>query len=125
MNHPYIHTTERLYISRPVGFDNENGVLYEETGGEHSIWAARVPFLPSMTSGDFMRLSQNRIQFIQLRQVRFLYDLVRFRENQTTFELRFISTPNPVEGQPNLIEIIFLGKIFSTRQGGGSQMDVS
>lgn len=122
MKLPYIYTTERLFISRPTGFDNERGVTYEETGGEHSLWAARVPFLPSMTSSDFMRMSQNRIQFIQLRQVRFLYDLVRFRENQATFELRFISTPNPVEGQPNLIEIIFLGKVFSTRQGGGEQM---
>ena len=122
MNHPYIHTTERLFISRPVSFDNENGVSYEETEGEHSIWAARVPFLPSMTSGDFMRLSQNRILYIQERQVRFLYDLVRFRENQATFELRFISTPNPVEGQPNLIEIIFLGKVFSTRPGGADTL---
>lgn len=121
--YPYIYTTDRVFINRPVSFDNEHGVTYEETGGEHSIWAARVPFLPSMISGDFTRLGgQSRIPYIQQRQVRFLYDLVRLRENHATFELRFISTPNPVEGQPNLIDIIFLGKIFSTRQGAGVQV---
>jgi Predicted ATPase len=125
MNNPYIHTTEHLFINRPVDFDNEKGVTYEEAGGEHSFWAVRVPFLPSMTSGDFTRLGgQSRIPYIQQRQVRFLYDIVRFRENLATFELRFIATPNPVEGQPNLIDIIFLGKVFSTRQGGGKQMAI-
>ena len=121
MKLPFIFTTERVFINRPVGFDNEKGVTYEETGGEHSIWAARVPFLPAMTSGDFTRLGQHRIQYIQERQVRFLYDLVRSRENQATFELRFISKLNPVEGQPNLIDILFFGKVFATRQGAGIQ----
>ena len=118
--YPYIHTTDRVFISRPVGFDNEKGVTYEKTEGEHSIWVVRVPFLPAMISGDFTRLGgQHRIPYIQQRQVRFLYDLVRLRENNATFELRFISTPNRVEGQPNLIDIIFLGKVFSSRQGAG------
>lgn len=122
MKVPYIHTTERIFISRAVGFDNENGVQYEETGGEHSIWAARIPFLPMMTSDDFTRMGRNRIDFIMHRQVRFIYDLVRSRENQATFELRFISTPNQIKGQPNLIDILFLGKVFSTRQGGGVEL---
>lgn len=119
MNLPFIYTTDNVSITRAVGFDNQNGVKYEETDGEHSIWAARIPFLPAMTSGDFTRMGgQSRIPYIQARQVRFLYDLVRSRENQATFDLRFISTPNPIEGQPNLIDIIFLGKVFSSRQSG-------
>jgi len=122
MQTPFIHTTDRVIVTRAVGFDNQNGVTYEETGGEHSIWAARIPFLPLMTSDDFTRMGRNRIEFIQQRQVRFMYDLVRSRENQATFELRFISTPNQVKGQPNLIDIVFLGKIFSTRQRSGADL---
>lgn len=43
MQIPYIHTTDRVFITRAVGFDNQSGVQYEETGGEHSIWAAPYP----------------------------------------------------------------------------------
>ena len=116
---PYIYTSAREFVQEETGFDNQQGVIYQETGGEHAIWAARVPFLPAMMSEDFTRLGVKRIIFIQQRQFRFIYDLVRARENRATFELRFISTPNPMPGQPNLIEIIFLGKVFSKRQHGG------
>lgn len=116
--YPYIYTTARDLVKEEAGFDNEKGVSYQEAGGEHAIWAARVPFLPAMMSDDFTRLGIKRTAFIQQRQFRFIYDLVRARENRATFELRFISTPNPISGQPNLIDIVFLGKVFSKRQKG-------
>ena len=103
-------------------FDNEGGITYKEVTGEHSIWAARVPFIPSMMSEDFTRLGVKRIGFIQQRQFRFIYDLARARENRTTFELRFISSPNPMPGQPNLIDIVFFGKVFCKKQHGGQEI---
>jgi len=66
-----------------------------------------------MISDDLTRPGNNRISIIQQRQFRFIYDLARIRENHSTFSLRFISTPNPIAGQPNLVEIIFFGKSFS------------
>ena len=120
--YPYIYTSPHEIIKEEVSFNNDTGVVYKETGGEHGIWAARVPFLPAMMSEDFTRLGVKRIGFIQQRQFRFIYDLVRSRENRATFELRFISTPNPVHGQPNLIDMIFLGKVFSKRQHGAQPL---
>ena len=119
MQVPYIFTSPRVFVKEAVDFDNERGVVYREVGGEHSIWAARVPFLPAMLSDDFRPFGKERIRLIQQRQFRFIYDLARARENRATFELRFISTPNPVPGQPNLIDIVFLGKVFSIRQRAG------
>ena len=118
-SYPYIYTSPRAFVQQAVSFDNESGVGYKEVGGEHSIWAARVPFLPAMLSDDFTRVGQARIPSVMKRQFRFIYDLARARENRATFELRFISTPNPVPGQPNLIDIVFLGKVFSTRRRAG------
>jgi hypothetical protein len=120
--YPYIYTSPRDLVHEEIGFDNELGVTFQETGGEHSIWAARIPFLPAMMSEDFTRLGVKRTHYIQERQFRFIYDLVRARENRTTFELRLISTPNPSPGQPNLVDIIFLGKVFSKRQRGGQPL---
>ncbi|MCL4299588.1 MAG: DUF87 domain-containing protein [Anaerolineae bacterium] len=119
MQIPYIYTSPRVMVRQAVDFDNERGVIYKEIGGEHAIWAARVPFLPAMMSADFTRLDKQRILLVMQRQFRFIYDLAHARENQATFELRFIATPNPVPGQPNLIDIIFLGKVFATRQRTG------
>lgn len=122
MQIPYIYTSPREFVREAVGFDNEKGITYQEVGGEHAIWAARVPFLPALMSEDFTRLGKQRIQLVMQRQFRFIYDLARARENRATFELRFISTPNPVAGQPNLIDIVFLGKIFATRQRTGQPL---
>lgn len=119
MNRPFIFTSPREFVNQPATFNNETGVVYQEIGGEHAIWAARVPFLPAMMTDDFTRLGKQRIPLVMERQFRFIYDLARARENQATFELRFIATPNPVRGQPNLIDIIFLGKVFSTRRQQG------
>jgi len=116
--YPYIFTTERDQINQAYQFDNQNGVAYRTIEGEHSIWAARVPFLPVMLSDELTRPGLSRITIIQQRQFRFIYDLARIDEHRSTFVLRFISTPNPIEGQPNLIDIIFFGKSFSKREGG-------
>lgn len=115
---PYIHTTEPASINLAYKFDNQQGVTYRSLEGEHAIWAARVPFLPVMLSDDLTRPGVQRIPLIQQRQFRFIYDLARINEHQSTFVLRFISTPNPIIGQPNLIDIVFLGKSFSKRQSG-------
>lgn len=116
--YPFIFTTGRDQIDQAFQFDNQNGVTYRTIEGEHAIWAARVPFLPVMLSDELTRPGLNRISIIQQRQFRFIYDLARIDEHLSTFVLRFISTPNPVIGQPNLIDIIFFGKSFSKRDGG-------
>ncbi|MDP9310389.1 MAG: DUF87 domain-containing protein [Chloroflexota bacterium] len=77
-----------------------------------------------MISDDFTRMGKQRIALAMERQIRFIYDLARAREHRATFELRFIATPNPVPGQPNLIDIVFLGKVFATRQGKGTELAV-
>jgi len=113
VRYPYIHTIDGSYINLPFEYDNTNGVQNKKIEGFHGVWAARIPFLPAMLSEDFKHIGVQRISLIQQRQFRFIYDLARIRENNSTFMLRFISTPNPLAGQPNLIDIIFLGKIFS------------
>jgi hypothetical protein len=122
MEVPYIYTSEQDFVTRAVDFDNQKGVCTERVEGEHAIWAARVPFLPALMSPDFTRMGRERIPLIMRRQFRFIYDLARAREHHATFELRYIATPNPVEGQPNLIDIVFLGKVFSTRLRGGQAL---
>lgn len=117
MQVPYIHTSGREFVRQAVGFDNQEGVIYQEINGEHALWAARVPFLPSLLSEDFTRWGKERIKLIMGRQFRFIYDLSRAREHRATFELRFIATPSATPGQPNVIDIVFLGKAFSQRQG--------
>jgi energy-coupling factor transporter ATP-binding protein EcfA2 len=119
---PYIYTSERDFVTQAVGFDNEKGALTQEIGGEHAIWAARVPFLPALMSQDFVRMGRERIPLIMRRQFRFIYDLARAREHRATFELRYIATPNPVAGQPNLIDIVFLGKVFSSQRFKGQAL---
>lgn len=119
---PYIYVSPRTTVRQACGFDNENGVIYRDVEAEHAIWAARVPFLPAMLSDDFMRVGRQRIEDIQARMYRFIHDLSRARENSATFELRYISTPNPVPDQPNLIDILFLGKVVSIREGGSKPL---
>lgn len=119
---PKVFTSRREFVQEAAGFDNQQGVQYRELGGEHAIWAARVPFVPAMLSDDFTRLQRQRIELIMERQAHFIYDLARTREHRATFELRFIASPNPIPGQPNLIDIVFLGKVFATRFGGGQAL---
>ncbi len=122
MQIPYIHTSNREFVRQAVGFDNQEGVMYQDIGGEHALWAARVPFLPSLLSEDFTRWGKERIKLVMGRQFRFIYDLSRAREHRATFELRFVSTPSATPGQPNTIDIIFLGKVFSPQQGQAQKL---
>ena len=46
----YIYSSSREFVQQATGFDNQQGVIYEEIGGEHAIWATRVSFLPSLLS---------------------------------------------------------------------------
>src|SRR6185436_10171970 len=86
------------------------------------VWAARVPFLPAMVSDDFTRMGTKRIDVVMQRQFRFIYDLARAREHRATFELRFIATPSPEPGEPSLVDIVFFGKVFSTRKAAGQAL---
>ncbi|MBP7212638.1 MAG: ATP-binding protein [Anaerolineaceae bacterium] len=114
--YPFIFTSNETLVNQAAGFDNTNGVTYKALSGVHAIWAARVPFLPAMLSDDLTRVGNDRIGLVQKRQFRFIYDLTRIRENHSTFNLRFISTPNPTPGQPNLIDMIYLAKVFGKNQ---------
>jgi hypothetical protein len=122
MNEPFIYKSPRTVINEPAAFDIEHGVTYRTVEGEHSIWAARVPFLPAMLSDDFTRLGRQRVALAMRRQYRFIHDLARVRENSATFELRFIATPNPIPDQPNLVDLVFLGKVFSARENTGKSL---
>lgn len=116
MRTPFIYISEATSAQLLTGFTNEQGLIFREALGQHAIWAARVPFLPQLMSEDFQRRgSQERIQLLVERQARFIYDLARARDQMSTFELRFISRPEGVAGRPNPIEMVFLGKVFSTR----------
>lgn len=119
VQYPYIFLTPAVEVSDAYDFDNENGVKYRTVEGVHAIWAAKVPFLPAMLSDDFTRLGKERTAFVRERQFRFIYDLARAREHRATFELRFVATPNPVPGQPNLIDIVFFAKAFAGRSRAG------
>lgn len=113
MKYPYIYTSDQTLVNQAADFDNEQGVCYRAINGVHAIWAARVPFLPAMLSDDLIRMGNDRIGLVQARQFRFIYDLSRLRENLSTISLRFISTLNPNKGQPNLIDIVYFGKVFA------------
>lgn len=119
MEYPYVFVSSNATVQEPVAFDNVAGLRYKPIQGTHAIWAARVPFLPAMLSADFTRLGKERTGFVRERQFRFIYDLARARDHNATFELRFISTPNPVPGQPNLIDIVFFGKVFASQPRSG------
>lgn len=122
MDYPYIYTTPRAFVQEAHDFDTATGVRYRRVEGEHSIWAARVPFLPAMKSTDFTRSGINRNGLVMARQYRFIYDLARALENRATFELRFIATPSPVPGQPSAVDVVFLGKVFSRAERRGQEL---
>lgn len=122
MHYPFIFCSTTQPIEQVTQFDVSKGLLYRQVHGEHAIWAARLPFLPAMMSDDFKGIGRNRIGLIVKRQFRFIYDLARARDNRATFELRFISTPTAYIDQPNQVDIVFLGKVFSTKARGGQEL---
>ena len=115
---PYIHV-----VGPTVHADErwEDGVVkpHERTGA-HAIWAARVPFIPSFLSDDFVRMigGVGRIPLIAGRQIRFINDLCGARDlagsqdHSATFSIRFIARPSSDSDECD-IDIVFLGKIFS------------
>lgn len=116
MQDPFVYVSEPATAQLLTDFSNESGPVFRAVSGQHAIWAAQVPFLPQLMSEDFRRRgSQERIQLLGERQARFIYDLARARNQMSTFDLRFIVRPGGVAGRPNPIDMVFLGKVFSTR----------
>lgn len=109
---PYIFCSPRTTIRHEVGFSNQQGLSYRQLEGEHAIWIARIPFLPAMVSDDFTRMGRERLPLIMRRQFRFIYDLARSSDHRATFVLRFCAERSSIEGKPNTITILFLGKVF-------------
>ncbi|MCB8977603.1 MAG: DUF87 domain-containing protein [Ardenticatenaceae bacterium] len=117
MDSPYIHIVGPTQVLEPAAFSNEQGVEYSKQLGAHAIWAAEVPFIPSLDSEELTRLNDKRISMVVFRQFRFLYDLAQTRFNRATFELRFIAKPDvQLTNTKNRVSIIFLGKVFHQRR---------
>jgi hypothetical protein len=94
------------------------------------MFAARVPFIPSFLSDDFVRMvasDMGRVHLIARRQIRFINDLVSARElpnsqgPAATFNLRFIAYPRPNRNSSD-IEIVFLGKVFNENKRRAVQL---
>jgi hypothetical protein len=113
---PYLHTSPRMValVDRQYMGPVE-GVIVDSVYGYHTLWAAEVPFIPAHVGsggGDFDSETTNRLTQVLQRQVRFLYDLAQSRDYLSTFELRFVSWPQP-EGLAR-VGVAFLGKTFHT-----------
>jgi hypothetical protein len=97
------------------------GVQPKERTGAHAMFAARVPFIPSFLSDDFVRMvasEMGRVRLIAGRQIRFINDLASARDlpnsqnHAATFNLRFIAHPRE-DRDGSDIEILFLAKVFN------------
>ena len=113
MTLPYIHTSDPRRVMVSQSYSGEGGVQYRPQIGVHAIWAASIPFIPSLDAVELTRLGAGRIGQVVRRQFRFLYDLAREQSNRATYELRFIAQPSLNLGeQLGKIDIVFLGKVF-------------
>lgn len=112
-----------IYVDGPTIHVDEiwhnGGVRSFERTGAHAMFAARVPFVPSFLSNDFVRFGGvGRVPLISGRQVRFINDLASARElpgvegHAATFSLRFIAYPRTDEDKCD-IDMVFLGKVFN------------
>lgn len=111
---PYLHTSPRTValVDRQY-MQPFDGPIADSVYGYHTLWAAEVPFIPAHVGKDdkdFDTESANRLTRVLQRQVRFLYDLAQSREYLATFELRFVSWPQP--NGPARVGMAFLGKTF-------------
>jgi hypothetical protein len=111
---PYLHTSPRMaaLVDRQYMLPVE-GPVADSVYGYHTLWAAEVPFIPAHVGkddGDFDTEATNRLVRVLQRQVRFLYDLAKSQEHLSTFELRFVSWPQP-NGLAR-VGVAFLGKTF-------------
>lgn len=115
---PYIHVTGPTIHTDEIWSDG--GVTPRERTGAHALFAARVPFIPSFLSDDFVRMigGVGRVPLISGRQIRFINDLSSARdlpdtkEHSATFSMRFVAHPRD-DGSGCDIEIIFIGKVFN------------
>lgn len=115
---PYIHVVGPTIHTDEVW--TGASIQPHERTGAHAMFAARVPFIPSFLSDDFVRMigGPGRVPLISGRQVRFINDLSSSRNlygaegHAATFNLRFIAYPRPDDSGCD-IEIVFLGKIFN------------
>ncbi len=110
MREPWIYTSDPHYsVTRDGKTRTEAGI--------HAIFAAKVPFIPSFLSADFvgpLTSGTSRLQLIVDRQIRFINDLAAARMHQATFDLRLIFCPPEERGnQQPAIRLLFLGKAFS------------
>src|SRR4030081_745575 len=87
----------------------EQGVQSVEQVGAHALFAARVPFIPSLLGADFTRMvggNTSRAVLIQSRQMRFITDLAPAKDNGATLELRFISEPGARANENGRISLV-------------------
>ncbi len=105
-----------IYASRPHYSIAQDGKNRTEAG-IHAVFAARVPFVPSFLSADFvgpLTSGTSRLQLLIDRQMRFINDLAAVRMHQATFDLRLVFHP-PTEQTDDrpAVQLFFLGKAFS------------
>jgi hypothetical protein len=105
-----------IYTSRPHHSVAQDGKNRTEAG-IHAVFAARVPFIPSFLSADFvgpLTSGASRLQLLLDRQMRFVNDLAAVRTHQATFDLRLVFHPpaEQTDDQP-AVQFFFLGKTFS------------
>lgn len=116
---PYLYTSPRMVAlrDRPQMAALE-GIVADPVFGYHTLWAAEVPFIPGSVAsgkGDSSKgkgEDGRKLEPVMQRQMRFLYDLAQSSEHLATFELRFVSQPQP--HGPTCVGIVFLGKVFHT-----------
>jgi hypothetical protein len=94
----------------------EQGIQLVEQVGAHALFAARVPFIPSLLGADFTRMvggNTSRAGLIQSRQMRFITDLAPAKDNGATLELRFMSEPGARANENGRISLVVVGKTFN------------
>lgn len=114
---PYIFVSQRSFAR--IDFEPippRHGVRTESVAGHHAIWAATIPFIPAFALADqeaatFGLDASKRVQWLFIRQMRFLYDLAQITNHQSTFELRFTAHPR-ADAEPQ-VGIALLGKSFA------------
>ena len=95
-----------------------NVISNRDNANEYAYWAVRVPFLPAMAGEDFAGDSKDRVEEVQRRFIRLVYDLLQSPEKGATFELRFLSLPSSTLGKGNEITIIFIGRVLGPLNSG-------
>jgi hypothetical protein len=123
-----------IFVSNPGEYHyaehwGASGVETVRQQGCHAIFAARVPFIPSFMTSDFVRTlvggGKSRIDLITERQIRFINDLINARflaGGAVAFDLRFIARPALDSDKPSQLEIVFLGKVFHANRNQAREL---